>query len=141
MKIISSSLFVVIILSFFIGCEKNKDSGNDENTDTKKSSQITESDVVGFYTGKGLYNAADATIEMYYGGSFEMEDPFLPDGGSAFGKWVIRGSSINFYIDGQKTFSANILKRIATIADVEEGTDKMKVGGIILKGQVWKKVR
>lgn len=141
MKFIFGGLFVIIIFSFLIGCEKNKESGNDENTSTQKSSQITESDVAGFYTGRGLYNAGDATIELYDGGSFEMEDPYLPDGGTAFGKWVLRGSSIDFYIDGQKTFSANISKRIATIKDAEEGTDGMKIGGIILKGQLWKKVR
>jgi len=141
MKFIFNSLFVIIIFSFLIGCEKNKQNGNDENNSTQKSSQITESDVAGFYTGRGLYNAGDATIELYDGGSFEMEDPYLPDGGTAFGKWVLRGSSIDFYMDGQKTFSANISKRIATIKDAEEGTDGMKIGGIILKGQLWKKVR
>lgn len=141
MKIILSSFFVIIIFSFLIGCEKNKENGNEKNTDTQESTEITESDVAGFYTGRGLYNAGDATIELYDGGSFEMEDPYLPDGGSAFGKWVLRGKSVDFYMDGQKTFSANITKRIKTASGASDGTNDMKVGGIILKGQVWKKVR
>jgi hypothetical protein len=143
MKFIFSGLLVIIILSFFIGCEKNKESGNDENTDTQKSSEITESDVAGFYTGRGLYNAADATIELYDGGSFEMEDPFLPDGSSAFGKWVLRGNTIDFYMDGQNTFSAEISagKKIRTINNMNDGTDDFRVRGIIIKGQLWKKVQ
>lgn len=141
MKTILYSILLIILFSFFIGCEKNKENGNDENTDTQESTEITESDVAGFYTGRGLYNAADATIELYYGGSFEMEDPFLPDGGPAFGKWVLRGNSIDFYMNGQKTFSASIVKRVKTVSDVREGTSDMKVGGIILNGQVWRKIR
>lgn len=143
MKFIFNSLFVIIIFSFLIGCEKNKDSENDENTDTQKSSEITESDIVGFYTGRGLYNAADATIELYYGGSFEMEDPYLPDGGPAFGKWVLRGNTVDFYMDGQNTFSAEISagKKIRTISNMNDGTDDFRVRGIIIKGQLWKKVK
>lgn len=143
MKIISDSLLLIIFITFFIGCEKNKESGNDENSDTQKSYEISETDVEGFYTGRGLYNAADATIELYYGGSFEMEDPYLPDGGPAFGKWVLRGNSIDFYMDGQNTFSAEISagKKIKTINNSNDGTDDFSVRGIIIKGQLWKKVR
>jgi len=143
MKFIFSSLLVIIIFSFFIGCEKNKESGNDENTHTQKSSEITESDVAGFYTGRGLYNAADATIELYDGGSFEMEDPYLPDGGPAFGKWVLRGTTVDFYMDGQNTFSAEISagKKIRTINNMGDGTDDFRVRGIIIKGQLWKKIK
>jgi len=130
----------MIILLFLTSCEKNKENGKGEG-DTQQAHIIAESDVAGFYTGKGLYNAGYATIELYYGGSFEMEDPYLPDGGPTFGKWVLRGNSIDFYMDGQKTFSANISKRILTARDFNEGTSNMKVGGIILKGQVWRKVR
>jgi hypothetical protein len=135
MKNFLGSIFVLIIISCFIGCEKNKESDN------KESSAITESDVIGFYSGRGLYNAAEATLELNYGGSFEMQDPMLPEEGPAFGKWIFRGSAIDFYMNGQKAFSANISKRILTANDVNEGTDKMKVGGLILKGQVWKKLR
>jgi hypothetical protein len=140
MKFIFNSLFVIIIFSFFIGCEKNNKA--DEN-DSQVSSTITESDVVGFYTGRGLYNAADATIELYYGGSFEMEDPYLPDGGPAFGKWVQRGNTVDFYMDGQNTFSAEISagKKIRTISNMNDGTDDFRVRGIIIKGQLWKKAR
>ncbi|MCZ2222304.1 MAG: hypothetical protein LC122_01545 [Chitinophagales bacterium] len=143
MKIISTILIVIIIFSFLTGCEKNKESGNDENTDMQKSSEISESDVAGFYTGRGLYNASDATIELYYGGSFEMEDPYLPEGGSAFGKWMLRGNSIDFYMNGQKTFSAEISagKKIRTINNADDGTDDFIVRGIIIKGQLWKKAR
>lgn len=143
MKYIFNSLLVIIIFSFFIGCEKDKKSGIDENTNTQTSYEITESDIVGFYTGRGLYNAADATIELYYGGSFEMEDPFLPDGGPAFGKWVLRGNTIDFYMDGQNTFSAEISagKKIRTINNMDDGTDDFRVRGIIIKGQLWNKVR
>jgi len=138
MKNILNGLLLIIFITFFISCEKNS---NEDKNNSQVSTEITDSDVVGFYTGRGLYNAADATIELYYGGSFEMEDPYLPSGGSAFGKWVLRGNSIDFYMDGQKSFSANISRRVATMRDVEEGTDKMKVAGIILKGQVWRKIR
>jgi hypothetical protein len=141
MKIIYNYLFLLILFSFLVGCENNKQSSNTEKTDSPKSSVITESDVVGFYTGKGLYNASDATLELYNGGNFEMDDPMLPDGGPAYGKWIFRGSSVDFYMDGQETFSADISKRILTAHDVEEGTSNMKVGGLILRGQVWKKIR
>jgi hypothetical protein len=140
MKIIFSSLLVIIILSFFIGCENNS---KEDKNDSQVSSEITESDVVGFYTGRGLYNAADATIELYYGGSFEMEDPYLPGGGPAFGKWVLRGNTVDFYMDGQNTFSAEISagKKIRTISNMNDGTDDFRVRGIIIKGQLWKKVQ
>ena len=131
MKIIFSSLLFILLLSFFIGCETNKKAGNDEKTDSPRFFEMTESDVVGFYTGRGLYNAADATLELHNGGSFEMEDPFLSEEGPAFGKWVFKGSSVDFYMNGQKTFSANISKRILTANDVNEGTSKIKVGGLI----------
>jgi hypothetical protein len=139
----NKALFILIIIALlsFYACDKNNQDNSSDKKQTQSSSIITESDVVGFYTGRGLYNAGDATIELYYGGSFEMEDPYLPDGGTAFGKWVMRGNSIDFYIDGQKTFSANISKRILTVNDAIEGTSNMKVGGIILNGQFWKKVR
>lgn len=138
MKSVLNSLLIILFITFFIGCEK---SSKDDKNDSQASTEITESDVVGFYTGRGLYNAADATIELYYGGSFELEDPYLPDGGPAFGKWVLRGKSIDFYMDGQKTFSANVSKRISSAEGATDGSNKMKVGGIILKGQLWKKVR
>lgn len=142
MKFIFNSLFVIIIFSFFIGCEKNKQKGNEEEA-TQESHVITDSDVAGFYTGRGLYNAADATIELYYGGSFEMEDPYLPDGGPAFGKWVLRGNTIDFYMDGQNTFSAEISagKKVRTINNMNDGTDDFRVRGIIIKGQLWEKAR
>lgn len=116
---------------------------NEDKNNSQVSTEITESDVTGFYTGRGLYNAAEATIELYYGGSFEMEDPYLPDGGPAFGKWVLRGESIDFYMDGQKTFSAEISarKKIKTINNSNDGTDDFSVRGIIIKGQLWNKVR
>lgn len=72
-----------------------------------------------------------------------MEDPFLPDGSSAFGKWVLRGNTIDFYIDGQNTFSAKISagKKVRTINNMNDGTDDFRVRGIIIKGQLWKKAR
>ncbi|MEM4261099.1 MAG: hypothetical protein QXG00_07695 [Candidatus Woesearchaeota archaeon] len=139
MKSIFSCLFVIIIFSFLIGCEKNN-----KNSVTQKSYEISEADVEGLYTGRGLYNAADATIELYYGGSFEMEDPFLPDGGPAFGKWALRGNSIEFYMDGQNIFSAKISinKKNKTINNSYNGKDeKFEVRGIIINGQLWRKVR
>lgn len=135
-------LIIIALLSFY-ACDKNNQDNKSDNTETQSSSSITESDVVGFYTGRGLYNAGDATIELYYGGSFEMEDPFLPNGGPAFGKWVMRGNSIDFYMDGQKTFTAQISagKKVRTIHNSGDGTDDEKVRAVIIKGQLWKKAR
>lgn len=140
MKNLLNGLLIIIFITFFISCEKNN---KVDKNDLQVSTEITESDIVGFYTGRGLYNAADATIELYYGGSFEMEDPYLPDGGPAFGKWVLRGKSIDFYMDGQNTFSAEISagKKIKTINNSNDGMDDFSVRGIIVKGQLWQKVR
>lgn len=138
MKTISAITFVLSVFIIFISCEKSDKT--DEN-DSQASSAISESDVIGFYTGRGLYNAGNATIELYYGGSFEMEDPFLPDGGPAFGKWALRGNSIDFYMDGQKTFSAELSagKKVRTIYNNNSNDEKVR--GLIIKGQLWKKVR
>lgn len=126
---IFNGLFLLLITLSIVGCEKNKQGGAEEDSNIQKITIIIESDVAGFYTGRGLYNAGNATVELYYGGSFIMEDPYLPDGGPAFGKWVLEGSSINFYMEGQKIFSASVSR------------SKNEILGIILNGQLWKKLR
>lgn len=96
---------------------------------THHSTLINEADVTGFYSGRGLYNASNATIDLYFGGSFIMEDPFLPEGRPAYGKWVLSRSNINFYMDGRLTFSASV------------SLSGNEVRGIILKGRLWEKLR
>jgi len=133
MKLIFKGLLLLTIALLMLSCEQVKQSDSSEEGKIKKTTVITESDVVGFYTGRGLYNAANATIELYYGGSYIMEDPFLPSGGSAFGKWVFKGSLIDFYMDGQKIFTAQISK--------SSKGNTIHIRGIIIRGQRWEKIR
>lgn len=83
-----------------------------------------EEKVIGLYSGPGLYGMGGATVELLYGGSFVMKDPYLPEGDKAFGDWTISGSNVDFYMDARLSFSARI---------VDEG--------LIISGKKWEKVR
>ncbi len=128
MKIRLNHILLSLIIISISSCSKDNNETSTENY-IPKTKTLSESNVTGFYSGQGLYNMATATVNLYYGGSFVMEDPYLPDGGTAYGDWVLNGSSIDFYMEGQKIFSA----RISRSGD--------EVKGIILKGSLWKKLR
>jgi len=108
------SLFSFLII--FSACDKKgSDNSEKENPEEK---------VIGLYSGPGLYGMGGATVELLYGGSFVMKDPYLPEGDTAFGDWTISGSNVDFYMDGRLSFSARI---------VDEG--------LIIGGKKWEKVR
>ncbi len=123
------SLFLIIGLTGKKSVTTTADGDSEISSNVSKSTRISESDIAGLYAGRGLYNAGDATINLYYGGSFVMKDPYLPDGGPAYGEWVLDGSSIDFYMEGQRIFSASISR---------SGNN---IRGINLKRQLWKKLR
>jgi hypothetical protein len=89
----------------------------------KKRPKPTVYTLAGFYSGPGLYGQG-ATMELFSHGKFIYKDVGLPQGDTAYGDWTLSGETINFYMDGQRSFSAQV-------GDT----------GIIIRGQDWKKVR
>ena len=124
--------YILLLYSLFwmlSGCNSNNNEISRITKDKSKYGQVAESEIVGFYTGIGLYNASNATLDLGYGGRFVMEDLYLPEDGIARGKWVLNGSAVEFYMNGVKSFSASIAR------------SNDKIVGIRLKGSLWKKVR
>lgn len=108
-------LLMIFLLIFFVSCGEKK-------TNNPKKLEITESSVIGLYSGK--YAGWNSTIKLFYGGSFILKSPFLSNG-SKFGDWAIKGNFIHFFENGMQTFSAQIIDN-----------------GLIFPGQtIWKKIR
>lgn len=112
----------LLAISFLviISCSENI---KEEKSKIPDKPKITESSVTGMYSGPGLYGFG-ATVNLYYGGSFVMEDPGLPEDGPAFGDWTLNDQHIDFYMEGRKVFSARVIDK-----------------GLIIGGKKWEKVR